>query len=52
MPERTHLQSLLIVGSGPIGNGEAAECDYSATVSAVTRPHAASLSGGPAVPFS
>ena len=31
MPKRTDLQSILILGSGPIVIGEAAEFDYSGT---------------------
>jgi carbamoyl-phosphate synthase large subunit len=32
MPKRTDLQSILILGSGPIVIGQAAEFDYSGTV--------------------
>ena len=31
MPKRTDLQSILILGSGPIVIGQAAEFDYSGT---------------------
>ncbi len=31
MPKRTDLQSILILGSGPIVNGQAAEFHYSGT---------------------
>jgi hypothetical protein len=31
MPRRTDLQSILVLGSGPIVIGQAADCDYSGT---------------------
>ena len=40
MPKRTDLQSILILGSGPIVIGQAAEFDYSGTqaVRALRKP--------------
>jgi hypothetical protein len=37
MPKRTDLQSILILGSGPIVIGRAAEFDYSGTQAAARR---------------
>jgi hypothetical protein len=38
MPRRTDLQSILILGSGPIVIGQAAEFDYSGTQAVRTTP--------------
>jgi hypothetical protein len=43
MPKRTDLQSILILGSGPIVIGQAAEFDYSGTQA--VRPRTYSVSG-------
>src|SRR5919112_1372424 len=52
MPKRTDLQSILILGSGPIVIGQAAEFDYSGTqaVRALRPVSSFSFSGGSASP--
>lgn len=45
MPKRSDIQSVLVIGSGPIVIGQAAEFDYSGTqVAASSRPRACASS--------